>query len=119
MRHRVNSKRLKRTSGELKSLLVNQSKSLFRYGFLVTTLAKAKVLRPFSEKIISIAREKNFNNIKRVKSILKDDEITRILFDKIAPKYTNRPGGYTRIIKTGRRKGDNAPMARIELVEEK
>lgn len=117
MRHRVASKRLKRTSGELKALLVNQSKQLFTRGSVTTTLQKAKLVRPFAEKLITTAKESSFNNVKRVQAVLSDDGVTRTLFTTVAPKFVTRPGGYTRIIKLGNRGGDNAQLARIELVE--
>ncbi len=117
MRHRVSSKRLKRASGELKALLVNQSKQLFVRGFVTTTIQKAKLVRPFAERLITTAKEDSFNNVKRVQAILADDGVTRVLFDHVAPKFAKRPGGYTRIVKLGNRPGDNAQKARIELVE--
>lgn len=117
MRHRVSSKRLKRTSGELKALLVNQSKQLIVRGSVTTTLPKAKLLRPFAEKLITNAKEHNFNNVKRAKAVLVDDEVVRVLFEQVAPKFLERAGGYTRIVKLANRPGDNALKARIEFVE--
>lgn len=118
MRHRVLSKRLKRTSAELKSLLVNQSKQLFVRGSVTTTLSKAKLLRPFAEKLVTLAKEQSFTNLKRVKSVMADDGVVRTLFQDVAPRFLQRPGGYTRIIKLGNRGGDNAPLGRIEFVED-
>ncbi len=118
MRHRVLSKRLKRTSGELKSLMVNQSKQLFDRGSVTTTLSKAKLLRPFAEKLVTLAKDQSFTNVKRVKSVLADDGAVRTLFQNVAPKFLQRPGGYTRIIKLGNRGGDNAPLGRLEFVED-
>jgi len=117
MRHRVSSKRLKRTSGELKALLKNQASQLFERGSVTTTLPKAKILRPFAEKLVTLAKDVGFNSVKRVKAILVNDSVVRNLFENVAPKFLQRPGGYTRIVKLGVRQGDNAPMARIELVE--
>lgn len=117
MRHRVSSKRLKRTSGELKALLKNQASQLFERGSVTTTLPKAKILRPFAEKLVTLAKDIGFNSVKRVKAILVSDSVVRNLFENVAPKFLQRPGGYTRIVKLGVRGGDNAPMARIELVE--
>jgi len=116
MRHRVSSKRLKRSSGELKSLLRNQASQLFERGSVTTTLPKAKILRPFAEKLVTSAKDVNFNSIKKVKAVLVNDSAVRNLFKNVAPKFLQRPGGYTRIVKLGVRQGDNAPMARIELV---
>lgn len=117
MRHRVSSKRLKRTSQELKSLLVNQSKQLFERGSVTTTLPKAKLLRPFAEKLVTAAKDSSFNGIKKVKAVLSDDASVRHLFENVAPLFSKRSGGYTRIVKLGNRPGDNAAKARIELVE--
>ncbi|PIS22394.1 50S ribosomal protein L17 [candidate division WWE3 bacterium CG08_land_8_20_14_0_20_41_10] len=117
MRHRVSSKRLKRTSGELKSLLKNQASQLFERGSVTTTLPKAKILRPFAEKLVTLAKDTGFNSVKKVKAVLVNDPVVRNLFDNVAPKFLQRPGGYTRIVRLGVRQGDNAPMARIELVE--
>lgn len=117
MRHRVLSRRLKRTSGEFRALLRNQAKQLFDRGSVTTTLHKAKLLRPFAERLITIAREPAFNNVKRVKQELVDGRIVGKLFSDIGPVFKARPGGYTRILKLGPRGGDTAEMARIELVE--
>jgi large subunit ribosomal protein L17 len=117
MRHRVSSKRLKRTSGELKALLKNQAGQLFERGSVTTTLPKAKILRPFAEKLVTLAKDTSFNNVKRVKAVLVNDSVVRTLFEKVSPGFLQRPGGYTRIVKLGVRQGDNASMARIEFVE--
>jgi large subunit ribosomal protein L17 len=117
MRHRVSSKRFKRSSGELKALLKNQASQLFARGSVTTTLPKAKVLRPYAEKLVTFAKDTSFNSVKRVKAVLVVDSVVRNLFANVAPKFLHRPGGYTRIVKLGVRQGDNAPMARIELVE--
>ncbi|HAZ29290.1 TPA: 50S ribosomal protein L17 [candidate division WWE3 bacterium] len=117
MRHRVASKRLKRTGGELKLLLRNMAKQLFERGFVKTTLPKAKILRPFAEKLITQAKKKDFNQIKRVGAVLNSESVSRTLFDKIAPQFAKRSGGYTRILKLGTRSGDAAALARIEFVE--
>ncbi|MFA5776521.1 MAG: 50S ribosomal protein L17 [Patescibacteria group bacterium] len=117
MRHRVSSKRLKRSSGELKALLKNQASQLFERGSVTTTLPKAKILRPFAEKLVTLAKDIGFNSVKKVKAVLVNDSVVRNLFENVAPKFLQRPGGYTRIVKLGVRQGDNAPMARIELVE--
>jgi large subunit ribosomal protein L17 len=118
MRHRVLSKRLKRTSGELRALLTNQSRQLFERGSVTTTLPKAKLLRPFAEKLITVAKDNSFTNVKKLKAALSDDTVVRKLFEEIAPVFAKRSGGYTRIIKLGNRPGDNAPKARIEFVED-
>ena len=117
MRHRVASKRLKRASGEFKALLKNQAKQLFDRGSVTTTLQKAKAVRPFAEKLITTAKDPSFNAVKRVKQVLADDQAVKKLITDVAPLFKTRPGGYTRILKLGNRGGDNAQMARIELVE--
>jgi len=117
MRHRVASKRLKRASGEFKALLKNQAKQLFDRGSVTTTLQKAKAVRPFAEKLITTAKDPSFNAVKRVKQVLADDQAVKKLISDVAPRFKTRPGGYTRIVKLGNRGGDNAQMARIELVE--
>ncbi len=118
MRHRVASKRLKRASGEFKALMKNQAKQLFDRGSVTTTLQKAKLVRPFAEKLITVAKDPSFNAVKRVKQILSDDWVAKKLISEVAPRFKTRPGGYTRILKLGGRLGDNAQMARIELVEQ-
>lgn len=98
--------------------MVNQSKQLFDRGSVTTTLSKAKLLRPFAEKLVTLAKDQSFTNVKRVKSVLADDGAVRTLFQNVAPKFLQRPGGYTRIIKLGNRGGDNAPLGRLEFVED-
>jgi len=117
MRHRVASKRLKRASGEFKALLKNQAKQLFDRGSVTTTLQKAKAVRPFAEKLITTAKDPSFTAVKRVKQVLADDQVVKKLMSEVAPMFKTRPGGYTWILKLGNRGGDNAQMARIELVE--
>ena len=117
MRHRVSSKRLKRAKGEFQALLKNQASQLFERGSVTTTLSKAKLLRPFAEKLITTAKRGGFNSVKKVKAVLSKDATVRVLFETIAPKFSGRLGGYTRIVKLGSRPGDNAPKARIEFVE--
>ena len=118
MRHRIASKRLKRDSGELKSLLRNMSAQLFDRGSVTTTLSKAKLIRPFAEKMVTIARNTSFNSVKMAKAYLSNDIAVRNLFENVAPHFLTRAGGYTRIVKLGFRDGDNAPKARIEFVED-
>src|SRR5437899_23194 len=97
-------------------MLANLVASLIAAEALVTTEAKAKALRPVAEKVITKARKGGVHRQRQVVSFLGDKEMTRKLFTEIAPRYEDRPGGYTRILKLGPRHGDNAPMARIELV---
>ncbi|WP_370616191.1 50S ribosomal protein L17 [Mumia sp. Pv 4-285] len=100
-------------------ILANLAQSLFQHGRITTTEAKAKRLRPYAESLITRAKVDTVANRRQVVKVIRDKETLHVLFTEIAPKYTTRPGGYTRITKIGPRKGDNAPMAVIELVEEK
>ena len=97
-------------------MFANLAASLFAAEAIVTTEAKAKALRPIAEKLITKARKGGLHQHRQVVAYLGDKEMTSKLFDDIAPRYADRPGGYTRILKLGPRHGDNAPMARIELV---
>ena len=101
-----------------KLLLANLATELFRHGKIKTTETKAKRLRPLAEQLITKAKRGDLHARRRVLGIVKDKDVVYALFEQIAPRYGNRPGGYTRITKTGPRKGDAAPMAVIELVEE-
>lgn len=97
-------------------MMANLAASLFAAEGIVTTEAKAKALRPVAEKLITKARKGGLHNHRQVVAYLGDREMASKLFDDIGPRYADRPGGYTRILKLGPRQGDNAPMARIELV---
>jgi large subunit ribosomal protein L17 len=99
-------------------MLANLATSLFRHGKITTTETKAKRLRPLAEQLITKAKRGDLHARRRVLSVVRDKDVVFQLFDEIAPRYSNRDGGYTRIVKTGPRKGDAAPMAIIELVEE-
>lgn len=100
-----------------KAMLANLVASLVAAEALVTTEAKAKALRPVAEKLITKARRGGVHNQRQVVAFLRDRDMAHKLFAEIAPRYADRPGGYTRILKLGPRHGDNAPMARIELVQ--
>jgi large subunit ribosomal protein L17 len=99
-------------------MLANLATSLFEHGRIRTTEAKARRLRPLAEKLITKARRGDLHARRQVLTVIRDKGVVHTLFTEIAPRYENRPGGYTRITKIGPRKGDNAPMAVIELVEE-
>jgi large subunit ribosomal protein L17 len=99
-------------------IVANLATSLFEHGRITTTEAKARVLRPFAEKLITKAKKGDLHNRRQVLSTIRDKGVVHALFEDIAPRYAERPGGYTRITKIGPRKGDNAPMAVIELVTE-
>ena len=103
-------------SAHQKAMMANMVASLIAAEAIVTTEAKAKAVRPIAEKMITKAKKGGLHNHRLVVAYLRDKEMTSKLFDEIGPRYTERPGGYTRILKLGPRQGDNAPMARIELV---
>lgn len=111
-------KRLGGSPAHQKAILSNLATSLFEHGAITTTEAKARRLRPFAEKLISKAKRGDLHNRRQVLSVVRDKGVVHTLFTEIGPRYADRPGGYTRITKIGPRKGDNAPMAVIELVEE-
>jgi large subunit ribosomal protein L17 len=98
-------------------ILANLAQSLFEYGRVTTTQAKARRLRPVAERLITKAKRGDMHARRQVLSVLRDKGVVHSLFEEIGPRFANRPGGYTRITKIGPRKGDNAPMAVIELVE--
>ena len=99
-------------------ILSNLATALFEHGRITTTEAKARVLRPVAERLITKAKKGDLHNRRQVLATIKDKGVVHALFEDIAPRYAERPGGYTRITKLGPRKGDNAPMAVIELVTE-
>ena len=117
MRHRVLKYKLNRTSSHRKALLNNMTLSLIKHEQINTTLAKAKNLRPFVEKVITLAKKGSLASRKKAFSILKNKKITEKLFTNIVKRYETRKGGYTRILKNGFRYGDMAPLAVIELVD--
>src|SRR4051794_26302484 len=98
-------------------MLANLAPSLFEHGRITTTQAKAKRLRPFAEKLVTFAKRGDLHARRQVMTVIRDKDVVHSLFAEIGPRYENRSGGYTRITKVGNRKGDNAPMAVIELVE--
>jgi large subunit ribosomal protein L17 len=98
-------------------MLANLATALFEHGKITTTEAKAKRVRPLAERLITFAKRGDLAARRRVMTVIRDKDVVHVLFTEIGPRYENRPGGYTRITKTGPRKGDNAPMAVIELVE--
>src|SRR5436309_15940573 len=109
-------KRLGSDPSHQRAMLANLVSSLIAAEGIVTTEAKAKALRPVAEKVITKAKKGGLHNHRQVLSYLNDKEIAAKLFDDVGPRYADRNGGYTRILKLGPRQGDNAPMARIELV---
>src|SRR5450432_2825322 len=117
MRHGDKNNNLSRTASHRKALLSNLACQLFQHKKIVTTLAKAKALRPYVEPLITKAKDNTTHQRRLVFSHLQDKEAVKELFDVISAKIASRPGGYTRVIKLGRRVGDNAELAMIELVD--
>ena len=116
MRHGKSGKKLGRTSSHRKAMYKNMMVSLLRHELIKTTLVKAKELRRFMEPMITMAKEDNLHRRRVAFSRLGDREIVTKLFNDIAPFFNKRPGGYLRVLKCDNRKGDNAPMAYVELV---
>ncbi|HEX4602240.1 MAG TPA: 50S ribosomal protein L17 [Gemmatimonadales bacterium] len=116
MRHRAKSRQLSRTAKHRRALLANLATALFRHDKIETTEAKAKELRPYAERLITLARRGDLHARRLVERRLKDKAVTHRLFTDLGPRYATRPGGYTRIIKLGHRAGDGAEVARIELL---
>ena len=117
MRHRVDTFKIGRSGSHRRAMLANMAASLFEHGKIETTLVKAKELRRFAEKLITIAKKNDLHRRRIAVSRLRDKTITKKLFDEIAPGYAERVGGYTRILKLARRRGDAAEMCIIMLVE--
>jgi large subunit ribosomal protein L17 len=117
MRHRVRGRKLGRTSAHRKALFRNQLTALFTHDRIVTTLAKAKELRPLAERMVTLAGTGTLPARRKILTMVPDKEIVRRLFDEIAPRFTDRPGGYTRVMRLGRRRGDGAELAIIEFVD--
>ncbi len=111
--------RLGGSSSHQKALLANLATSLFEHGRIKTTEPKARALRPYAEKLITHAKKGALHNRREVMKRIRDKDVVHVLFEEIGPFFADRNGGYTRIIKVEPRKGDNAPMAVIELVREK
>lgn len=118
MRHRAKGRQLSRTSTHKKAMLRNMAASLFRHDAIVTTEAKAKELRPYAERLITLARRGDLHARRLVERRIQDREVLGRLFKEIGPRFAARPGGYTRILKMGHRPGDGADVARIELLSE-
>jgi len=117
MRHNVKGRKLGRTSSHRKATLQSLSTSLLKHKRIKTTLAKAKELRGFAERIITKARAGDLHSKKLVMDVIKDKEVVKELFGEIVSKIGDRPGGYTRVVKLGQRYGDAAQMAVVELVD--
>ena len=117
MKHRIKGKKLNRTSSHRKALLKNMSQALIKHEQIVTTLVKAKTLKPYFDKLITIGKKGNLSARRQAISKVGDTKLVEKLFSILAKRYETRNGGYSRVLKAGFRYGDAAPMAVIELVD--
>ena len=117
MRHKLGYKKLNRTSEHRKALIKNMLNSLIKYEQIVTTLPKAKLIKPQAEKLITLGKKKNLTNTRVLISKLQDKTNANKVLNTLSKRYEKRAGGYTRIVKAGYRYGDNSPMAVIEFVD--
>ncbi len=117
MRHRTSGRKLNRTAEHRKALFANMAAALIKHEQIVTTLPKAKDLRRVAERLITLAKRGDLHARRIVASRLRDEKMAAKLFETIGPRYKDRNGGYTRVLKAGFRYGDSAPMAVIELVD--
>lgn len=117
MRHRKQGRKLNRKPSHRKAMFINMSQALIKHEQIMTTLPKAKELRSVVDKLITLGKKGGLANRKRAISKLQDEALVEKVFSTLAERYKDREGGYTRVLKAGFRKGDDAPMAIIELVE--
>ena len=117
MRHRYSGRKLNKTSSHKRAMFRNMTASLVEHELIKTTLPKAKELRGFAEPLITLAKEDSVANRRLAFDRLRNKEAVGKLFSDLGPRYQERPGGYLRILKCGKRTGDNAPMAYVELVD--
>ena len=117
MKHRIKGKKLNRTSSHRKLLLKNMSQALIKHEQIITTLVKAKTLKPYFDKLITISKKGNLSARRQAISKVGDTKLVEKLFSTLAERYKSRNGGYSRVLKAGFRYGDSAPMAVIELVD--
>ncbi len=117
MRHGNAGRKLNRTASHRKAMLANMAMALIKHEQIKTTLPKAKELRPYVEKLITLGKRGDLHARRRALSVLRDRALTEKLFATLAPRYAERQGGYTRVLRAGIRYGDAAPMAVIELVD--
>jgi large subunit ribosomal protein L17 len=117
MRHRIAHRKLNKTASHRKAMFANMSSSLVEHEQIVTTLPKAKELRPFVEKLVTLAKKGDLGSRRIASARMRNKDQARKLFDILGPRYADRSGGYIRIMKAGYRYGDNAPMAVIEFVD--
>ena len=117
MKHNIKNKKLNKNSSHRKAMFMNMSNALIKHEQIKTTLTKAKELRRFVEKIVTLGKKGDLLSKRKTASILQDNKMSKKVFEVFADRYKNRNGGYTRIIKLGNRFGDNAPTAVIEFVD--
>ena len=117
MKHRVKGKKLNRTSSHRKALFKNMAQAIIKHEQIVTTLPKAKTMKPIVDKLISLGKKGSLHARRQAFSKLRDESMVAKLFGTLAPRYADRNGGYTRVLKAGYRYGDSAAMAVIELVD--
>ena len=117
MKHRIKQRKLNRTSSHRKAMLANMAASLVKHEQITTTLPKAKELKPYVEKLITLGKKGGLSNRRKAIATMRDEAQVQKIFDVLAERYAGRPGGYTRVLKAGFRYGDAAPMAVIELVD--
>ncbi|WP_265519868.1 50S ribosomal protein L17 [Nitratireductor luteus] len=117
MRHGKSGRKLNRTASHRKAMFANMAASLIEHEQIVTTLPKAKEIRPIVEKLVTLGKRGDLHARRQAIAAIRDENLVRRLFDTVAPRYASRNGGYLRIMKAGFRHGDNAPMAVIEFVE--
>lgn len=117
MRHGMSGRKLNRTSQHRRAMFANMANALIKHEQIKTTLPKAKELRPVVEKLVTLGKRGNLHARRQAFAMLRDNGMTAKLFDSLAERYAERPGGYTRVLKAGHRYGDAAPMAIIEFVD--
>ncbi|MEP6591083.1 MAG: 50S ribosomal protein L17 [Gemmatimonadota bacterium] len=118
MRHRAKGRQLSRSTSHKRAMMRNMASSLFEHEGINTTVAKAKEIRPYAERLITLARRGDLHAIRQVEQKIPNRAVLTKLFSVLGPRFAARPGGYTRILKLGHRPGDGAEMARIELIPE-
>ena len=117
MRHRMSGRKLNRKSQHRRAMFSNMAAALIKHEQITTTLPKAKELKPIVDKLITLGKKGRLHDRRRAFAMLRDDATTAKLFESLGPRYEERSGGYTRVLKSGFRYGDSAPMAVIELVD--
>ena len=117
MKHKIKGKKLNRTSSHRKALFKNMAQAIIKHEQIITTLPKAKTMKPIVDKLITLAKKGSLHARRQAFSKLRDDKMVKKLFETLALRYADRAGGYTRVLKAGYRYGDSAAMAVIELVD--